>query len=108
VLEQDEHSLVSGLVGRIWTLRRDYPQLSAPQEFLSWSRPGTARVVFGSWVAATGPGGSVLGSETRVAVTGRQGRIGLSALRPVISAFHPLVASEGMAAAIRRAERPRS
>src|SRR5579859_3868595 len=33
VLEQGERLLVSGLVGRIWTLRRDYPVLRSPEEF---------------------------------------------------------------------------
>ena len=33
VLQEEEHALVSGLVGRIWTLRRDYPQLGSPEEF---------------------------------------------------------------------------
>jgi hypothetical protein len=28
-------SLVSGLVGRIWTLRRDYPKLREPNEYRS-------------------------------------------------------------------------
>ena len=39
VLEEGEQLLVSGLVGRIWTLRRDYPTLSSPDEFQQWS-PG--------------------------------------------------------------------
>src|SRR5437588_390820 len=43
VLEEDECALVSGLVGRIWTLRRDYPRLGSAQEFAEWSRGGTAR-----------------------------------------------------------------
>src|SRR5450755_2547321 len=37
VLQDDERTLVSGLVGRIWTLRRDYPQLKGPGEFRAWS-----------------------------------------------------------------------
>src|SRR4051794_31570777 len=28
VLEEDEHLLVAGLCGRIWTLARDYPRLA--------------------------------------------------------------------------------
>ena len=37
VLEEGEHALVSGLVGRIWTLRRDYPELASSEEFARWS-----------------------------------------------------------------------
>src|SRR5947209_4135400 len=50
VLESGESALVSGLVGRIWTLRRDYPPLSDPDEFREWSQRGTARVVFAHWL----------------------------------------------------------
>ena len=42
--DNQERALVSGLVGRIWTLRRDYPQLSHPEQFRQWSARGTARV----------------------------------------------------------------
>src|SRR6202022_4662251 len=50
VLCEDDGVLVSGLVGRIWTLRRDYPKLTGVEEFRSWSEPGTARVLFANWV----------------------------------------------------------
>src|SRR6201999_3251265 len=49
VLEQGEHALVSGLVGRIWTLRRDYPRLESADEFRDWERGGTVRVAFANW-----------------------------------------------------------
>jgi hypothetical protein len=42
VLEEGEHLLVSGLAGRIWTLRRDYPELRSAEEFCNWSERGTA------------------------------------------------------------------
>ena len=44
VLKEGERMLVSGLAGRIWTLRRDYPRLSCAEDFLAWSERGTARV----------------------------------------------------------------
>src|SRR3954447_18267832 len=50
VLEEGEHRLVSGLCGRIWTLHRDYPALSGPEQFRSWAEPGTVRVAFAHWV----------------------------------------------------------
>ncbi len=56
VLEEGEMALVSGLVGRIWTLRRDYPQLRDPEEYLAWSRRGSARVLFAHWVEPTPAG----------------------------------------------------
>jgi hypothetical protein len=97
-------ALVAGLVGRIWTLRRDYPQLSDAEEFRAWRMQGTARVVFANWVQPVDSVGATLCSETRVEAIGRQGQVGVALVRPLVSAFHPLVGSEGIAAAVRRAE----
>lgn len=106
VLHSDQHTaLVSGLVGRIWTLRRDYPQLSDPAEFRRWSTAGTARVVFANWVQPADGGRTALVSESRVEAIGRQGRLGLTAVRPLIATFHNLVGSDGIEAAVRRAQR---
>ncbi|MGH2869095.1 MAG: hypothetical protein ACRDNK_16240 [Solirubrobacteraceae bacterium] len=105
VLESSEASLVSGLVGRIWTLRRDYPQLATAHEFDDWSQRGTARVIFATWVRSRPEGGAVIAVEARVQAIGGQGRIGVAAVRPLVRAFQHLIASEGIAAAARRAER---
>jgi hypothetical protein len=104
VLEETELGLTSGLVGRIWTLRRDYPQLDGPGEYREWSRPGTAKVLFAHWVEAPANGRCAIRSEVRVESYGVQGRIGLTSVRPLIRAFHQLVATEALAAAVRRAE----
>ncbi len=104
VLESGDASVVSGLVGRIWTLRRDYPQLATAQEFDDWSQHGTARVVFANWVRARPGGGAVIAVEARVQAIGAQGRIGVAAVRPLVRAFQHLIASEGIAAAVHRAE----
>ena len=105
VLEEGEHALVSGLVGRIWTLRRDYPKLGSPQEFADWSKGGTARVVIANWAVERPDGGSTLAAEARVEAVGAQGRLGVAAVRPVVRAFQSLVGSDGINAAVRRAER---
>jgi hypothetical protein len=98
-LERGETVLVSGIVGRIWTLRRDYPALTDPEEFRAWSKSGTAKVVFANWASESG-----LHAEARVAALGSRGRVGLAAVRPLIRSFHGLIGSEGIAAAVRRAE----
>ncbi|PZS13660.1 MAG: hypothetical protein DLM64_03045 [Solirubrobacterales bacterium] len=103
--DNHERALVSGLVGRIWTLRRDYPQLSDPEEFRQWSMRGSARVLFANWVEPLPSGGAVLRSETRVQAIGTQGRLGLATLRPVVRAAEQLIASDGLQAAVQRAER---
>jgi hypothetical protein len=105
VLEEGEHALVSGLVGRIWTLRRDYPALDTPQAFADWSKGGTARVVIANWAMERSGGGSTLVAEARVEPIGAQGRLGVAAVRPVVRAFQNLVGSDGINAAVRRAER---
>jgi hypothetical protein len=104
VLREDDGALVSGLVGRIWTLRRDYPALSEPDEFRRWSAAGTARVVFGNWVEPAGSKRATLVSETRVGVTDREARVRLAVVRTLIAAFHSLIESEAMVVAVRRAE----
>lgn len=104
VLDEGEDALVSGLVGRIWTLRRDYPQLGGPEEFRSWSEPGTARVLFANWAEPAAPRGGALRSETRLEGFGVQGRIGIASVRPLIRGFQGLVWSDAMAAAVRRAD----
>ena len=103
-LSESDGVLVSGLVGKIWTLRRDYPNLEGPEEFRQWSTPGTTKVLFANWVADAAGGGSVLSAEVRVQAYGVQGRIGLASVRPLIRGFHQLVGSDAIAAAVRRAE----
>jgi hypothetical protein len=100
-----DEALVAGLVGRIWTLRRDYPRLTDPQQFKDWGKRGTARVMFANWIEPADDGRSALVSETRVEAFGAQGRIGLAAVRPLVGPFHNLIGSDGIEAAIRLAER---
>ena len=103
--EDDDGALASGLVGRIWTLRRDYPQLHAPEEYEQWDQSGTAKVLFAIWIEPRSAERTALCSEVRVRPIGVQGRLGVAAVRPLVSAFQQLVGSEGIAAAVRLAER---
>jgi hypothetical protein len=105
VLNESDGALVSGLVGRIWTLKRDYPELEDPEEFRQWSTAGTARVLLANWVEPAREGRASLRSETRVEAFGAQGRIGLASVRPLIRGFQQLVANDALAAAVRHAER---
>jgi hypothetical protein len=104
VLDEGQRALVSGLVGRIWTLRRDYPRLHSPEEFRSWDRRGTVRVAFANWVEEEPGGRSRLCIEARVQPLGRRGRMGMTAIGPLVRRFQPLVGSEGITAAVRAAE----
>ena len=105
ILAQGERMLVSGLAGRIWTLRRDYPRLNTADEFRTWSEGGTARVVFAHWSQQLDDDRAILASEVRVQPIGMQGRIGVAAVRPLVRSFQQLVGSDGISAAVRRAER---
>jgi hypothetical protein len=61
-------------------------------------------VLFANWVEAAGDGRATLRSEARVEAFGPQGGIGVAAVRPLVRAFHYLIGSDGIAAAVRRAE----
>lgn len=104
VLEEADYLLVSGLVGRIWTLRRDYPELTTPEQFTSWSEPGTARVVIANWITPTGDRTCRVCAEARVEAIGTRGRLGLRAVAPLVRSFQHLVGTDGIGAAVRRAE----
>ena len=103
VLDEPERALVSGLVGRIWTLRRDYPALSDGDAFRDFAEPGTARVVIATWVTEDARG-ATLCTEARVQALGPQGRIGVAAVRPLVAGFQGLIGTEALRAAVRRAE----
>jgi hypothetical protein len=104
VLDEGEHHLLAGLCGRIWTLARDYPRLSGPEEFESWDEPGTVRVLFGHWVQPARDGAELV-SEARVQPTDRTAGMRLRALWTVIGPFERLVGAEAIAAASARSAR---
>jgi hypothetical protein len=104
VLAEGEHWSVSGLVGRIWTLERDYPQLAGAEAFRDWDGRGTVRVVLAHWVEPDGAG-SALVSETRVAPVDRRAAVRLRALWAVVGRFERLIGGEALRIAARRAER---
>ncbi len=103
-LHEDAQALVSGLCGRIWTLRRDYPELASEREYLDFADPGTVRVLFANWIEPTTAGAAIV-SETRVAPIDRRGRLGLAVVRPLVSAFANLISTEALTAVVRTAER---
>jgi len=103
VLAEGDGWSVSGLVGRIWTLERDYPPLGGPEAFRDWDRPGTARVLFAHWVEPAGDR-SALVSEARVSGTNRSAALRLRALWTVVGTFERLIGGEALRLAVRRAE----
>jgi hypothetical protein len=104
VLEQGPRSLVSGLCGRIWTLARDYPRISSPDEFRTWRRPGTVKVAFAHWVIERDEGEAEIFSEARVEPVDRAAATRLRLLWTVIGRFEGLIGGEALGVAVRRAE----
>jgi hypothetical protein len=104
LLEEGPTYNLSGLCGRIWTVRGDFAVLSQPSEFTNWHRPGTVRVLFAGWAEAT-ESGSALVSEVRIAAVDRKAKLYLRELEPFIAAFEGLVATEPLQIAAQRAAR---
>ena len=104
VLAEGDGWSVSGLAGRIWTLRRDYPRLSDGEAFRRWSHPGTVRVLFAHWTEPTGAGRSTLVSEARVAPVDRAAALRLRALWTVVGPAERLIGGEALGRAAGRAE----
>lgn len=104
LLEETDRSSLSGLCGRIWTLRRDYPRLEDPAAFAGWHEPGTVRVLFAHWVESSGRGAATLVSEVHIDAFDSAGRRGLRLVRPLISSFERLIDREPLAIAADRAE----
>jgi hypothetical protein len=103
LLEETESSSLSGLCGRIWTLRRDYPRLDATG-FLEYRAPGTVRVLIANWVEPAGRNRAVLVSQVHIAAIDSAARRGVRLVRPLITAFERLIDTEPLAIAAQRAE----
>lgn len=105
VLAEGEGWSVSGLVGRIWTLRRDYPQLDGPEAYRAWAEANAVRVLLAHWVTPLEDGRSAIQSEARVAPTDRRAALRLRGLWAVIGPWERLIGGEALARAVRLAER---
>jgi hypothetical protein len=105
VLDEGERWSASGLAGRIWTVRRDYPRLSGPEEFRSWDQPGTVRVLFAHWVEEGRGGRPALVSEARVKAIDRRSALRLRATWAATGQLERLIGGEALRVAARRAAR---
>lgn len=104
VLAEGERWSVSGLCGRVWTPKRDYPRLDGPDDFLAWEEPGTVRILFAHWVEPDEDGHAVLASESRVAAVDRGAALRFRAVWLALGHFERLIGGEALRAAARRAE----
>ena len=103
-LEEGDTWALSGLCGKIWTLQRDYPRLSGPEEYEAWNQKDTVRVLVAHWTRPTDDGRSELVSEARVEPIGRRATIRVRSLWAVIGTFERLIGAEPLVIAAKRAE----
>jgi hypothetical protein len=103
VLAEGPHSSVSGMCGRIWTIRRDYPHIQGGDEFLEWREPGTVRVILAHWIERAGAGTSLV-SEARIKPVDGGAALRLRALWAVMGRFERLIGGEVLRAAVERAD----
>lgn len=99
VLEEGDLWSVSGMCGRVWTLKRDYPRLAGAREFEEWDQAGTVRIVFAHWVERQDDGRAALVSESRVLPVDRRARLRMRTLWAALGRFERLIGGEGLAAA---------
>jgi hypothetical protein len=104
LLEEGDRHLLSGLCGRIWTIRRDYAPLRGPGDFRQFDQPGCVRVLFAHWVEPVDRRRCMLVSETRVEPVDRLAEVRLRALWAVLGVFDSLIATEPLSLAVQRAE----
>jgi hypothetical protein len=102
VLDEGETWSVSGICGRLWTLRRDYPEING-DDFRAWDRPGTVRAVIAHWVEDAQPGSATLMSESRVQAVDRSAALRMRALWTVVGRFERLIGGEALRVAVRAA-----
>lgn len=104
VIDEGPRWSASGLCGRIWTLRRDYPRLDGADAFRAWDEPGTVRVLLTHWVEAEDERRNALLSEARIAPVDRSAALRLRALWALVGHLERLIGGEVLGIAARRAE----
>lgn len=105
VIAEGTHWSVSGMCGRIWTLRRDYPRIGGVDDFLAWEERGTVRVLLAHWIERDGPGRNALVSEARIKPVDRQATLRLRALWALVGHLERLIGGEALRIAASVAER---
>ena len=104
VIDEGERWSASGLCGRIWTLRRDYPRIEGAREFAAWDEPGTVKVLLVHRVEAHEDGRNALVSEARIQPVDRSASLRLRALWAIVGHLERLIGGEVLGIAARRAE----
>jgi hypothetical protein len=100
LLDEGPRYSISGMCGRIWTIRADYPRLSGPAAFAAWDEPGTVRVLFATWTQEAADGRVELCDEARVQPVDRAAALRLKLLWATVGRFEGLIGSEAISRAL--------
>jgi hypothetical protein len=100
LLDEGPRYSISGMCGRIWTIRTDYPRLSGPADFAAWDEPGTVRVLFATWTQERADGRVELCDEARVQPVDRAAALRLKLLWATVGRFEGLIGSEAISRAL--------
>jgi hypothetical protein len=100
LLDEGPRYSVSGMCGRIWTIRSDYPRLSGAADFAAWDEPGTVRVLFATWTQERPDGRVELCDEARVKPVDNAAAVRLKLLWAAVGRFEGLIGSEAIGRAL--------
>jgi hypothetical protein len=103
LLEEGERYSVSGVAGRIWSPSGDYQRFETTSDYMEYDRPGSAKVVLGTSVHEHGEGSEIV-SDARIWLSDRRAHLVFRPFWAVVGPFGRFIGSEGLAAAVRRAE----
>jgi hypothetical protein len=103
LLEEGERYSVSGVAGRIWSPSGEYARFGTAAEYKEYAARGTAKVVLSTSVRTYGQGSEIV-SEARIWCADRRTQLIFWPFWRVVSPFARFVGSEGLGAAVRRAE----
>ena len=105
LLEEVERLYSSGVAGKIWSPSGDYAQFETAGDYRQYRARGTAKVVLRIEVASTRAARGFV-SEARVWCADRRTQLIFRPFWALVSPLARRVYSEGLAAAVRRAEAP--
>ena len=105
LLEEGERLYISGVAGKIWAPSGDYAQFETAGEYREYRRRGTAKVVLKIEVSEHERGSQIV-VDARVWCADRRTQLIFRPFWAVVAPFARFIYTEGLAAAVRRAERP--
>ena len=104
LLEEGERLYISGVAGKIWAPSGYYAHFETAGDYRQYRARGTAKVVLKNAVREH-RGGSEIVSEARVWCADRRTQVIFRPFWAVVSPLARFIYSDGLAAAVRRAER---